>query len=89
MAAKAGETALAAFYDRYRHDPLVMDKWFAVQSGLDAPGRLAVVRRLLDHPDFTPHRSQPRFCRAAPVRRRGFPPISTIVRGKAIVSMAR
>ena len=26
------ETALAAFYERYRGDPLVIDKWFTAQA---------------------------------------------------------
>ncbi|MBU3078326.1 aminopeptidase N [Sphingomonas quercus] len=47
------ETALAAFYDRYRGDSLVLDKWFTTQAlsmRADTPEQ---VERLARHPDFT------------------------------------
>ncbi len=50
---EAGEAALATFYDEWRGDQLVLDKWFAIQATgrrEDTPDR---VRRLLAHPDFT------------------------------------
>ncbi|MDH4320535.1 MAG: DUF3458 domain-containing protein, partial [Desulfobulbaceae bacterium] len=47
------EGALAAFHAQWRHDPLVLDKWFAVQATAPLPTTLAEVRRLLDHPDFS------------------------------------
>jgi aminopeptidase N len=48
-----GETALARFEADWRHDRLVMDKWFAVQAALTAPGKAAeVVAALTDHPHF-------------------------------------
>ncbi len=45
-------TALAWFYDRWRHEPLVLDKWFAVQASSRLPDTLEAVRGLLQHPDF-------------------------------------
>ena len=47
------EGALAAFHAQWRHDPLVLDKWFAVQATAPLPTTLADVRRLLAHPDFS------------------------------------
>ncbi len=46
------EAALAAFYARYQHDPLVVDKWFAVQAASSRADTLAQVQALLQHPAF-------------------------------------
>ena len=46
--------ALQSFYDRWRHEPLIVDKWLAVQAGARLPGTLARVRELLAHPAFDP-----------------------------------
>ncbi|WP_300381544.1 aminopeptidase N [Henriciella sp.] len=46
---KARDDALAAFYDRWKDNPLVVDKWFAVQAG---QGSAADARKLSAHPDF-------------------------------------
>jgi aminopeptidase N len=46
------EPALQAFYDKWRHEPLVVDKWLAVQATSRLPGTLARVRQLLGHPAF-------------------------------------
>ncbi len=40
------------FYDRWREDPLVLDKWFAVQAGSSRSDTLARVKQLSEHPDF-------------------------------------
>jgi aminopeptidase N len=45
--------ALAAFYDRYKADPLVLDKWFTTQALSTRPDTLDAVTRLAAHPDFT------------------------------------
>ncbi|MEJ2593299.1 MAG: aminopeptidase N, partial [Candidatus Thiodiazotropha sp.] len=45
--------ALAAFEQQWRHDPLVMDKWFAVQAASKLPGTLDRVKALMDHPAFS------------------------------------
>jgi len=47
------ETALAAFYERYKGDALVIDKWFMVQALSSRDDTLKAVQRLLAHPDFT------------------------------------
>ncbi len=46
------DLALAAFYERYRTDPLVIDKWFSVQAMSSRPDTLARVIELRAHPDF-------------------------------------
>jgi aminopeptidase N len=47
------EAALQAFYDRFEHDPLVIDKWFVLQAGIPEPGTLARVEALTSHPAFS------------------------------------
>jgi aminopeptidase N len=46
------EPALEAFYARWKDEPLVVDKWLAVQATSRLPGTLARVRKLLSHPAF-------------------------------------
>ncbi|MEW8380730.1 MAG: aminopeptidase N C-terminal domain-containing protein, partial [Candidatus Thiodiazotropha taylori] len=38
---------------KWQQDPLVMDKWFAVQAGSNLPGTLASVKALMEHPAFS------------------------------------
>src|SRR5262249_18633860 len=45
--------ALDDFYQRYRDDRLVIDKWFALQANAPQPGTLARVRELTRHPAFS------------------------------------
>ncbi|MGH6915489.1 MAG: DUF3458 domain-containing protein, partial [Geminicoccales bacterium] len=45
--------ALASFYERWRGDALVIDKWFALQAQAQRPDALAQVRGLLGHEAFT------------------------------------
>ncbi|HEX8578710.1 MAG TPA: aminopeptidase N [Allosphingosinicella sp.] len=47
------EAALQAFYDRFRGDGLVLDKWFTVQALSTRDDALAQVEALSGHPDFT------------------------------------
>jgi aminopeptidase N len=47
------EDAFAQFYDRYRADTLVLDKWFALQAAAQRRDTVSVVERLAGHPDFT------------------------------------
>ncbi|HEY7809198.1 MAG TPA: aminopeptidase N [Allosphingosinicella sp.] len=47
------ETALQAFYDRFRGDGLVLDKWFTVQALSTRDDALEQVEALAAHPDFT------------------------------------
>ena len=44
---------LRAFYTRYQDDPLVVDKWFAVQAASSRADTLAQVQTLLHHPALT------------------------------------
>ena len=44
--------ALRWFYDKWRDESLVVDKWFAVQASSRLPGTLAEVQALLTHPAF-------------------------------------
>ncbi len=46
------DEAFASFYTKWRHTPLVLDKWFAAQARAGAPDTLARVRELTGHPDF-------------------------------------
>ena len=48
----AGDSLLDDFLGKWRHDPLVMDKWLSIQAACPLPGTLARVRALLDHPVF-------------------------------------
>jgi aminopeptidase N len=50
--AQQGASALDAFYGRWKDEPLIVDKWLAVQAGSRLPGTLARVRELLAHPAF-------------------------------------
>ena len=45
--------ALAAFYERYRNDALVLDKWLSLEATTPAPETLDRVRALLRHPAFS------------------------------------
>jgi len=47
------ETVLEDFYDRWRDDHLVLDKWFALQATSSLPGTLDEVRKLTGHPRFS------------------------------------
>jgi len=44
--------ALDAFYRKWKDEPLVVDKWLAVQSASRLPAALAETRRLMAHPAF-------------------------------------
>jgi aminopeptidase N len=44
--------ALAAFYQVWRHDPLVLDKWFGIQALSPLPDTGQAVQALKTHPDF-------------------------------------
>jgi aminopeptidase N len=46
------EQALAAFYQRWQHEALVVDKWLAAQSTSRRPDTLATVQALTAHPAF-------------------------------------
>ncbi len=45
--------ALAAFEQRFRDDPLVLDKWFALQATAPGPAALPAVKALMGHSGFS------------------------------------
>jgi aminopeptidase N len=48
-----GTTALNAFYDQWKDDRLVIDKWFGLQVSCATPDQAVdTVQRLTEHPDF-------------------------------------
>jgi|CXWL01.1.fsa_nt_gi aminopeptidase N len=50
--AGAFDGALERFYARWRDNPLVIDKWFAVQAASSRDDAIARAERLRAHPDF-------------------------------------
>ncbi len=48
------EDALARFYEKWKSEPLVIDKWFAVQGRDPSEGALGRVMGLTAHPAFDP-----------------------------------
>ena len=48
----ARETALAAFYERWTHEELVIDNWFQIQAMSSLPGTIDHVKALTGHPAF-------------------------------------
>ncbi|MGV1099639.1 aminopeptidase N [Thiovibrio sp. JS02] len=46
------QQVIAAFHAQWRHDTLVLDKWFSVQATAPLPETLAEVRSLTAHPAF-------------------------------------
>jgi aminopeptidase N len=50
--AKQRGIALDSFYDGWKDEPLIVDKWLSVQAGSRLPGTLARVQELLAHPAF-------------------------------------
>jgi aminopeptidase N len=46
------DAAFTHFYDRFRNDPLVLDKWMSLQAGSPLPETVAAVRGLMRHPAF-------------------------------------
>ncbi|NDA46511.1 MAG: aminopeptidase N [Alphaproteobacteria bacterium] len=47
------DTALAEFYTSFADDPLVIDKWFALQAMIPESETLEMVRALMAHPAFS------------------------------------
>ncbi|MCP3871650.1 MAG: DUF3458 domain-containing protein, partial [Desulfobacteraceae bacterium] len=46
-------SAVNKFYTKWKHDKLVLDKWFAVQAGSTLSNTLETVKALMRHPDFS------------------------------------
>ena len=51
-ASPTAEELLSRFEARWRGEPLVLDKWFALQARSHAPGALERVRALVAHPHY-------------------------------------
>jgi aminopeptidase N len=49
----AREAAIERFGEQFSSEPLVLDKWFALQAAIQEPGTLDRVRRLMNHPAFS------------------------------------
>jgi aminopeptidase N len=47
------QTAFDDFYERYKDDPLIIDKWFSLQAMTPDPKTLDRVRALTGHPAFS------------------------------------
>ncbi|MCH2107000.1 MAG: aminopeptidase N [Planctomycetes bacterium] len=47
------DAALTSFYERWREEPVVIDKWFALQAVSDREDTVERVMELAKHPDFT------------------------------------
>lgn len=54
MGGEAFEQALAAFYQRWKSEPLVIDKWFSIQARDPSESALGRVIGLTAHPAFEP-----------------------------------
>ena len=67
------QQALDAFYDRWQHQPLVVNQWFKVQARCPLPDTLARVKKLTRHPAFSlksPNQVQAligEFCKNNPI----------------------
>jgi aminopeptidase N len=54
LSAGKGKSATQAFYDQWKHDRLVIDKWFSMQIVQADPDQaVQVAASLTQHPDFT------------------------------------
>ncbi len=51
--AKSFDDALARFYERWKTNPLVIDKWFALQASAPRADALMRAEALRKHPDFS------------------------------------
>ena len=46
------DDAFTHFHDRFKNDPLVLDKWMSLQAGSPLPETVTAVRELMKHPAF-------------------------------------
>ena len=73
QAGPEGEHALRAFYEQWKHDRLVVDKWLTVQAQSSLPNTLLRIKGLMKHPAFSiknPNNVRAligQFCRNNPV----------------------
>lgn len=50
--APQAEEALKLYYDKWKHEPLVIDQWFAIQASSPIENCLLKVKGLMEHPLF-------------------------------------
>jgi len=74
------EAKLADFYERYKGNALVIDKWFTLQAWSLHPQVLEYVEALAEHPDFTLH--NPNRVRSLYMALAGNPPAFHAASGK-------
>jgi aminopeptidase N len=55
LGGEARETAFARFYEQFKDDALVIDKWFALQATIPEEATTERVHRLMRRPDFSLH----------------------------------
>ncbi len=53
------DTAFTHFHDRFKTDPLVLDKWMGLQAASPLAETPSSVRALMKHPAFRHQESQP------------------------------
>jgi aminopeptidase N len=51
----ARQQAMAAFYDRWQHKPVILDSWFGLQAAAPFGDGLTRVSQLLEHPRYDPN----------------------------------
>ena len=51
----ARQEAMAAFYERWQHKPVILDAWFALEAAAPGADGLERVAQLLAHPRFDPN----------------------------------
>jgi aminopeptidase N len=49
---EARTEAIDMFYEQWKHDPLIMNKWLGLQAGAALPNNVENVKRLTEHPAF-------------------------------------
>ncbi|WP_438997627.1 aminopeptidase N [Candidatus Puniceispirillum sp.] len=54
-ASAARDVGLSAFHDRWQDNPLVMEKWFQMESMSVVGGTVARLKTLMQHPSFDPN----------------------------------
>jgi aminopeptidase N len=80
------EAAMAAFYDRWQHRPVILDAWFAMEAAAPLADGLQRVGRLLEHPRYDP--MAPNSVRAVLGGLAGNPPVFHAADGSGYRFMA-
>lgn len=47
------ERVIQDFYDHFKHDSLVLDKWFSAQAIVDDPDTINRIQQLMQHPQYS------------------------------------